>query len=62
MECIECGKHPMKFVYCWDDPSIGYAYNLYACDGCGKITKKNVWNDKGTDTIKVNGEVIHERT
>lgn len=59
---MECCDQLTKIVFVYDDTRAGYAYNLHACDLCGKLVKKDVWENKGKTTILLNGEVIHERT
>lgn len=59
---MECCSQQASLVFVYDDPSKGYAYNLHACELCGKVTKTDVWDNKGTTTILLNGEVLHERT
>lgn len=59
MQCT-CSTHStkMKFIYCWDDPDEGFAFNVFACDECGKLVKNDVWNNSGNTTIRLNGNVL----
>lgn len=49
MKC-KCGNE-MKFVYCDDHPmtddDYDYAFNLYACQWCGRLCKQDVWCGAG---------------
>jgi len=40
---MKCCKENMTVLYCWDDSQLtDHAYNLYACEKCGKIIKEDV--------------------
>jgi hypothetical protein len=47
MRC-KCGKE-MNLRYVWDSGALeelgNYAYNLYACDVCGRLLKEDVWDE-----------------
>jgi hypothetical protein len=45
-DIICCGVE-MEVVFIWDDPHVGYAFNLYACNDCGRLIKEQVWNNSG---------------
>lgn len=53
-----CCASPTKMIFVWDSPNAGYAYNLYACEGCGKLHKQDVWTNKGTLTLDIKNVVV----
>jgi len=54
MNC-KCGKK-MKLIFVWDDSQLtDHAYNIYACQDCGRIMKEDVWEDKGEIWIGLSG-------
>ena len=41
----KCGE-PMVFVWCWDDDEeTDHAFNIFACENCGRILKVMVTED-----------------
>ena len=56
MTCKFCKKE-MNFVSRWDDPNIGYCYNLQECVECGAIAKRDVWKNAGILWVAVDGEI-----
>lgn len=69
MRCNCSVQRPeMKLVYVWADPNEGFAFNVFACNECGRLTKNNIWNNAGNTTVLLNGnvlideEVVHERS
>jgi uncharacterized Zn finger protein len=53
-KCPGCSEEmsSLDCIYQWDDPLIGFAFNLYACDNCGTLVKEMVWNNKGSSDCK----------
>jgi NMD protein affecting ribosome stability and mRNA decay len=50
-----CGQK-MQCLYVWDDAQeTDHAFNVYACDKCGRLLKDDVWNDKGQIWIGLSG-------
>ncbi len=49
--CDEQLEQELKFVFCWDNPDEGVAYNLYACALCGAVLKEHVWDGAGTTVL-----------
>lgn len=58
---MECCSQKVKLIFVFDDPEKDYAYNLHVCELCGKLIKTDVWNNAGTTTLLLTGEVLHER-
>lgn len=50
----------MRLIFVWDDPNKGVAFNLYGCDYCGTIVKRDVWKNKGKVLIDIDNKVSHE--
>ena len=59
MKC-KCGEE-MITVAVYDDPDVGYAYNLHQCVYCGIVVKEDVWNNKGQILIELDGSTIDNR-
>ena len=52
-----CGK-TMKGIFCWDNAQqtdMNHAFNVYACDACGRLMKQDVWEDVGEIWIGLAG-------
>lgn len=60
MKCLSC-QEDMNFSACFDNPALGYAYNLYHCKYCGSICKEDVWNNKGKIFIDIANYIIQSR-
>lgn len=49
-------KNEMRLLFCWDDAQeTDHAYNLWACESCGRIVKQDVWEDAGELWINLSG-------
>ena len=59
MKC-KCGED-MDFVAAYDNPDVGYAYNLSQCMICGVVIKEDVWDNKGELLIELDGSTIDNR-
>lgn len=57
-ECTDCGNE-LKFFHCNDNPSMGYAQNLYECvnSDCCNIYVERVWGNEGITLIRLDGSV-----
>lgn len=56
-QCPVCG-HSLKFIWCGDNPNMGWATNLYACENCGAIEQQRIWKNKGSTIIDSQGEIL----
>ncbi len=52
-----CGtQEAMKVVFIWDDAQeTDHAFNVYACNSCGRLVKVDVWEDAGQLWIGLGG-------
>ena len=61
---MECCKSYMSLIFVHDDIDKEIAFNVWACNGCGKIIVDSVWSgevtmstiDQGRVEITVEGE------
>lgn len=55
-KCKGCGEE-IELLDVWDDPNVGYAFNVFLCGCCGNLYKVNVWKDAGALEITLEGVV-----
>jgi uncharacterized Zn finger protein len=54
--CPNCGEE-LDVFFVWDDPDIGVAFNLLACEDCGTLVKDMVWDNAGRSVCKAGDQL-----
>jgi len=58
--CLQCSSAKPELIQVFDDPSKGFAYNVFWCDHCGTLYREDVWKNAGVTILAQNGDIIHK--